>query len=46
MEELIFYRQIEHKTCEKCQCQMSEQAECYVNVCDTCLPEFEFTATR
>ena len=38
MENLEFYRNIAKKDCEKCGHPMEEQAECYGNVCDSCLP--------
>lgn len=38
MEPLTFYQTIEKKNCTKCGCKMEEQAECYIEVCDACLP--------
>lgn len=38
MEPLTFYQNIEPKDCTKCGCKMEEQAECYVELCDHCLP--------
>ena len=38
MEPLTFYQTIEKKECSACGCTMEEQSECYINVCNSCLP--------